>query len=81
MGKIIKVGGNWTQKEMDRLTEELRWALDDDAVIVRDSEMEVFEYDDLDNVTVHVEDIREELGIEETPEAEEVERKAYFKVE
>lgn len=68
MGRIIKVGSGWTHEGLENLQEVLYRNGYENDIIVADSELEVFEYDDLDNVTIHFDDVAEELGVEDTDE-------------
>jgi hypothetical protein len=61
MGKIVKLDNAWSDKQMDMLVEKADAALDEDVLFVRDSEMEVFEYDELENVTIHVDEVEEAI--------------------
>lgn len=66
MGHIIRVGDDWSDERCETLLDHLVEQGFGDSIIVRDSEIQVFEYNDLEDVTVYEDDIAEELGIEDT---------------
>jgi len=66
MGHIIRVSTEWEREEVNFLLEELREKGHGDAIVIMDEDARVFEYDDLDDVTIHDDEIAEELGIEDT---------------
>ena len=65
MGHIIRVSNDWERKEVNFLLEELREKGYGEAIVIMDEEAQVFEYDDLEDVTVYEEEVAEELGIED----------------
>lgn len=65
MGHIIRVSERWEQKEVNFLIEELREKGFGDVVVIMDEDAEVFEYDELENVTVYEDEVAEELDIED----------------
>lgn len=66
MGHIIRVSNRWEREEVNFLLEELREKGHGDTIVIMDEEAQVFEYDDLEDVTIHEDEIAEELGIEDT---------------
>jgi hypothetical protein len=66
MGHIIRVSEEWEREEVSFLLEELREKGHGDAIVIMDEEAQVFEYDDLEDVTLYEDEIAEELGIEDT---------------
>lgn len=61
MGKIVKVDNVYTNEQMRNLVNKIDATVDEDVVVVRDSEMEVFEYDELENVTIHIDEVEEAI--------------------
>lgn len=68
MGKIIKLSSVWTQESIEKIGESLDDALDDEFIVIADPEMEAFEYDDLEKVTVYEDEVAEILDVDSTDE-------------
>ena len=58
MGKIIKVSSHVHKSELESIAEKAS-KLEEEVLVVVDSEMEVFEYNELENVTIHKDEVAE----------------------
>jgi hypothetical protein len=78
MGYIIRVSDSWEMRECEALVECLKAQDFDESIVVRDSDMEAFEYDELENVTVYEDDVAELLGIDGEEQINKEERQTLY---
>lgn len=60
MTKIVKVSETVTERGLEKIADHFS-DKEGDFVFISDDDMRVFEYDDLEEVTVHLEEVAEEL--------------------
>lgn len=78
MGYIIRVSDSWEMRECEALVEHREAQGFDESIVVKDSDMEAFEYDELENVTVYEDDVAELLGIDGEEQINKEERQTLY---